>query len=124
DIQRVVPRVFSDPKNPPPDPNAPAAGSFDPGTQQFGFHIELEFSDESLLGPLDIEPGCQPVAACGHRMRFWPLKDGSGAVVANTWIVSVDMHRPATAGRPQDFFSNYDYNDETYLLQNMMPAPP
>jgi hypothetical protein len=123
DIQRMLPRVYVDPKNPPPDPNSPAAGSFDPGTQQFGFHIELEFSDEALLGPLDIEPSCSPASNCGHRMRFWPLKDASGSVVANTWIVTVDMHRPATPGRPQDFFSNYDYNDETYVVQNMMPAP-
>jgi len=57
-------------------------------------------------------------------MRFWPLKDAGGSVVANTWIVTVDMHRSATPGRPQDFFSNYDYNDETYVVQNMMPAPP
>ena len=56
-------------------------------------------------------------------MRFYPLKDASGSVLANTWIVTVDMHRPATAGRPQDFFSNYDYNDETYVVQNMKPAP-
>ena len=61
---------------------------------------------------------------CGHRMRFWPLKDSGGNVVANAWLVSVDMHRSATPGRPQDFFSNYDYNDETYLFENMMPAPP
>ena len=116
DIQRVLPRQFENPAN-------PAAATFDPGSTVFGFHIELEFSDESLLGPLDIEPGCQPVSACGHRMRFWPVKDSSGALVQNAWIVTVDMHRPATPGRPQDFFANYDYNDETYLIRNMMPAP-
>ena len=114
DIQRVLPRRYENPAE-------PAESSFEPGTTPFGFHIEQEFSDEALVGPLDIEPGCTGV--CGHRMRFWPVKDASGAVVPNTWIVSLDMHRAATAGRPQDFFANYDYNDETYLVRNMMPAP-
>lgn len=116
DIQRVLPRQFENPAN-------PAAATFDPGSTVFGFHIDLEFSDESLLGPLDIAPWCQPVSACGHRMRFYPLKDSSGAVVPNAWIIGVDKHRAATPGRPQDFFANYDYNDETYLVRNMMPAP-
>jgi len=58
---------------------------------------------------------------CGHRVRFWPVKDASGAVVPNTWLVSIDMHQSAAPGVP--FFSNYDYNDETYVVQNMMPAP-
>ena len=117
DIQRVLPRQFENPSN-------PAAATFDPGAQQFGFHIELEFSDESLLAPVDIEPWCTSGMVCGHRMRFWPLKDASGAVVANTWILSVDMHQAADPAHSVPFFSNYDYNDETYLVRNMMPAPP
>jgi len=124
DIQRLLPRKFRNVPQPATDPGLPAAGSFDPKDKQFGFHIEAEFSDESLLGPLDIIPNCPPGQVCGHRMRFWPLKDSGGNVVANAWLVSVDMHRSATPGRPQDFFSNYDYNDETYLFENMMPAPP
>ena len=76
-----------------------------------------------MLSPLDITPQCQAGQVCGHRMRFFPVKVPGGSVIANTWIVTVDMHRSATQGRPQDFFSNYDYNDETYLVQNMMPAP-
>src|SRR5262249_32844895 len=110
DIQRMLPQNFAG--------NGPAAGSFDPKDKQFGFHIEAEFSDESLLGPLDIAPFCHAPQGCGHRMRFWPLKDASGTVVANAWIVSVDMHRAATQGHPENFFSNYDYNDETYLFEN------
>ena len=97
----------------------PASGTFDPGAQQFGFHIELEFSDWTLA---EQEPWC--VAAgrtCGHRMRFFPVKDPSGAAVANSWLVTVDMHQAASPGVP--FFANYDYNDETYLVQNIMPAP-
>ena len=117
DIQRVLPRGFS-------DQSKPAEGFFDPGNRQFGLHIEAEFSDESLLAPVDIEPWCTAGMVCGHRMRFWPVKDASGAKVANTWIVSVDMHRAADPKSNTPFFSNYDYNDETYVFENMMPAPP
>ena len=114
DIQRVLPRHYD-------DLIGPAAGSFDPGTKQFGFHIEAEFSDEALVAAPDIEPWCTTGQVCGHRIRFWPVKDGSGAVLPNTWIVSVDMHQAASPGNP--FFSNYDFNDETYVMGNMMPAP-
>jgi hypothetical protein len=111
DIQRLLPRRM--------DHSQPAAGTFDPGTQQFGFHIELEFSDNSLA---EQEPWCvQAGRLCGHRVRFWPLRNASGGV-ANSWIISIDMHRAAAPGVP--FYANYDYNDETYLVQNMMPAPP
>jgi hypothetical protein len=114
DIQRMLPRGYK--ANP---PDLPAAGTFDPGAQQFGFHIELEFSDPSMA---EQEPWCVTAGRmCGHRVRFWPVKDASGAVIANTWLVSVDMHQPAAPGVP--FFSNYDYNDETYVVQNIMPAP-
>jgi len=119
DIQRVLPRGMN---NGLPT-TGPAAATFDPGTFQFGFHIEIEFSDESLLGPGDIEPWCTSGMVCGHRMRFYPVKDASGAVVPNSWIVTVDMHTAADPAHNVTFFSNYDYNDETYLLQNMMPAP-
>ncbi len=115
DIQRFLPRNFNE--------NGTAAGTFDPKDKQFGFHIEAEFSDVTLLSPLDIDPNCKQGQVCGHRMRFWPLKDAGGNLIPNSWIVSVDMHRSATQGRPQDYFSNYDYNDETYLFENMMPAP-
>ncbi|HZJ53285.1 MAG TPA: hypothetical protein VFD38_04040 [Myxococcaceae bacterium] len=112
DIQRLLPRRYE-------NPSQQATGSFDPGSQQFGWHIELEFSDESMA---EQEPWCTASEVCGHRMRFWPLKDASGAVVPNTWLISLDMHRAPSPGVP--FFAMYDYNDETYLVRNMKPAPP
>jgi len=90
----------------------------DPGTQQFGWHIEQEFSDESLLLPADIEPWCMAGQICGHRMRFWPVKDAAGTVLPNTWLIAVDMHQR------NPFFSNYDFNDEAYVVRNITPAPP
>jgi len=112
DIQRLLPRRMN-------KETEFATGSFDPGSQQFGFHIELEFSDWTMA---EQEPWCvQAGRVCGHRMRFWPVKDENGSVVANTWLISLDMHQPASPGVA--FFANYDYNDETYIVRNIMPAP-
>ena len=114
DIQRLLPRRYEDLSQ-----QATAIFIPDPGAQQFGFHIEQEFSDETMA---EQEPWCVTAGRlCGHRMRFWPVKDASGGVVPNTWLISVDMHQAASPGVP--FFANYDYNDESYLVRNMMPAP-
>jgi hypothetical protein len=117
DDQRLLPRLLA------PDGGAlgPAVASFDPGTQAFGVRIEMEYSDEALQQqepPCPHPFPCCPVGVtCGHRVRFWPYKDINGALVPSSYIVSVDWHVP-------DFStSNYDYNDEIYLFQNMTPAP-
>jgi hypothetical protein len=128
DDQRLLPRLLAADGGAVETPDgrgAPAIGSFDPGTQAFGVRIENEYSDESLQ---EQEPPCPPQppnpfpccpagVTCGHRVRFWPYKDVNGALVPNSYIVSVDWHVPGFTS------SNYDYNDETYLFQNMTPAP-
>jgi len=120
DIQRLLPRSYKDTPQPQTDPGQPATASFDPAAQQFGFHIELEFSDPTMA---EQEPWCiTDNRPCGHRMRFWPVKDAAGGTVPNSWLVAVDMHQAASPGVP--FFANYDFNDEVYLVRNMTPAPP
>ena len=57
---------------------------------------------------MDQSNGCP--GPCGHHVRFWPLVDGSGNIVPNTWLMSMDY-----AG------VNYDYNDNTFLISNMRP---
>ncbi|HEU5155287.1 MAG TPA: hypothetical protein VFU03_11195, partial [Gemmatimonadales bacterium] len=124
DDQRLLPRLLAPDGGAVETPDgrgAPAVASFDPGTQAFGVLIEREYSDEALqqqepLCPHSF-PCCPAGVTCGHRVRFWPYKDVNGAVVPNSYIVSVDWH-------VMDFStSNYDYNDEIYLFQNMTPAP-
>jgi len=78
-----------------------------------GIRIENEFSDDSLQQQ---EPWCTPTQKCGHRMRFWPVKNSHGTPVPNSYVVTIDWHVP-------DFStSNYDYQDEIYLLDNIRPV--
>ncbi len=118
DVQRVLPRDYE-------DPSRPATSTFDPGTKVFGWRVEQEYSDEKLQQqepacPTDggtLFPCCPAGVTCGHRVRFWPIKLADGTVVPNTYVMSIDWHVP-------DFStSNYDFNDETYFLQNIKPAP-
>jgi len=50
-----------------------------------------------------------------HNLRFYPAKGTGGAVIANTWIVAVDVNTD-----PPD--KNYDYQDQVMLLKNAQPA--
>ena len=85
-----------------------AAGSFAP-TGAFGFKLDNEWSDDTKNNQtVDQSNGCP--GPCGHHVRFWPLVDGSGNIVPNTWLMSMDY-----AG------VNYDYNDNTFLISNIRP---
>jgi hypothetical protein len=44
-------------------------------------------------------------------MRFWTVKDRTGAVVPNTYLMGMDYTG-----------INYDYNDNVYLISNVQPA--
>jgi len=106
DVQRVLPRTH--------DHSGPSYTTFDPGGTVMGFRIENELSDDSLQ---EQEPWCTPTDKCGHRMRFWPVKNSHGTPVPNSYVVTIDWH-------VSDFStSNYDYQDEVYLLDNIRPAP-
>jgi len=105
DVQRVLPRTQ--------DHSGPNYATFDPGSATIGFRVENELSDDSLQQQ---EPFCTPEEKCGHRMRFWPVKNSSGTPVPNSYVMTIDWH-------VSDFStSNYDYNDEVYLLDNVRPV--
>jgi hypothetical protein len=82
--------------------------------KSFGFRVDSRFSDDSL-NPLDFNPTThQNFANSGHAVRFWPLKDQLGHVVANTYIMAMDYTGLS--------YANYDYNDNIYILSNVKPA--
>jgi hypothetical protein len=86
-----------------------AEGSFTPGGA-FGLKVDSETSDPTKNNTApDKNNGC--TGLCGHHMRFWPVKDRQGAIVPNTYIMSMDYSG-----------INYDYNDNVYLISNMKPA--
>jgi hypothetical protein len=80
----------------------PAAANFTP-TATFGFKIDGEWSDDSLN---------QYRTGGGHHIRFYPLRDGSGNLVPNTYIMTLDYGS----------VPNYDFQDNTYIISNIRPA--
>jgi hypothetical protein len=85
-----------------------AFGSFTNGGV-FGFKVDGESSDDSLNSQTkDMENGCP--GPCGHHLRFWPVKDRSGAVVPGQYLLGMDYSG-----------INYDYQDNIYLISNIRP---
>jgi len=98
--------------------NGPRAeSSFDPGGQTFGFRVNsgstADWSDDTLnQGPTlanDIRHGCE--GPCGHHVRFYPLKNASGGLVPNTYLMCVDSQG-----------INLDFNDVDYIVTGIRPA--
>jgi hypothetical protein len=105
DAQTVLPRLWN-------SSTGVATATFTPNSTSFGFNVDgTEWSDPTLNNQsADQSNGCP--GPCGHHVRFWPVKDASGAVVPNTWLMAMDY-----AG------INYDYNDNLYLISNVTPDP-
>ncbi len=86
----------------------PASGTFTP-TAAFGLKIDGEWSDPTKNNQAaDVANGC--IGACGHHVRAWAVRDRTGAIVPNTWLVGMDYSG-----------INYDYNDNLFLISNMKP---
>jgi len=103
DAQTILPRKAS--------LAGPAVGTFSP-TVTFGFRVDSEWSDPALNDhSADLaNGGVEPV---GHHMRFWPVRDRSGALITNTWLMGMDYSG-----------INYDYQDNVYLISNIRPENP
>ncbi|HXU82108.1 MAG TPA: hypothetical protein VN914_11970 [Polyangia bacterium] len=57
----------------------------------FGFKQDSEWSDPTKNdATADISKGC--TGACGHHVRFWPIKDRAGVVVPGAFLMAVDSH--------------------------------
>jgi hypothetical protein len=105
DAQTVLPRLSG-------NSTGIATASFNPTSTSFGFNVDAaEWSDPTLNNQTPDRSGGCP-GPCGQHVRFWPVKDSSGATVPNTWLMAMDY-----AG------INYDYNDNLYLISNMSPDP-
>ena len=101
-----------------PPLQAGSATTFDPGSGAFGLWV---FSDQKtekyneggnvINGDYDYSEDGLNAPANVHRFKSYPLKDASGAKVADTYLVAVEE-----AG-------NGDYQDYVFVLSNVSPAP-
>ncbi len=85
----------------------PAAGSINP-SGAFGFNLDGENSVDSA-NTSDISLG-----RSGHAVRFFPVRDASGNLIPNAWLVTMDYEGGS--------FENGDFQDNVYLVTNMRPA--
>jgi hypothetical protein len=81
----------------------PAAASFT-SSGTFGFDLDGEFSDDSLNTAYP--------SAGGHHVRFYPLRDDSGNLIPNTYIMTMDY---SSSG------ANFDFQDNVYIVNNIHP---
>lgn len=82
-----------------------AEKSFKPAstTAKFGFKIDNEYTDDKLNSP----------TGGGHHVRFYPVRDHNGKVLANTYFMCLDY---SNAGS-----QNYDFQDAVYVVGNIKP---
>ncbi len=86
-----------------------SSGAFKAENKTFGFLVEgTEYSDPTL------NPDILDRDGYGHFVRFWPAYDEEGKLMPNTYIMLHDYNRS---------FTNYDFNDNIYLIQNIKPVP-
>jgi hypothetical protein len=83
--------------------STPAAASFN-STGTFGFKVDGEFSDDNLN---TLKTGG------GHHFRFYPLRDSTGKLVPNAYLMTMDY-----SNSPQ----NFDFQDNAYIVTNIKPA--
>ena len=86
-------------------PGEPAVGSFGPGSGVFGLRLDGSYSDDSL-NALQKHGG--------HQVRFFPIRDHFGNLLANQYFVTMDY---AIEGS-----QNSDFQDNIYIVTNIKPA--
>ena len=91
----------------------PAYGTFQPGSTQFAIGIDSDFSIDAR-NTYAANPAAFPAIDGGHAIRFYAAKDASGKLIPDTYIVLFDY-----VGQS---YSNYDYQDDIYLLTNVRPS--
>jgi fibronectin type 3 domain-containing protein len=89
---------------------APAQATFTPNANPFGLYVDGKFTDDAL-NPLD-----NNTPNTGHSFRFYIAKDRNGQVIPNTYIMAMDYTGVS--------YSNYDYQDNIYLVTNVKPMSP
>ena len=94
--------------------NNPAQATFNPGNinQQFGFRIDSHWSDPQRMQNENFGSDNQPDG--GQAVRAFAAKDLNGNIIPDTYIILQDYTGLT--------FSNYDYQDNIYIISNVKPA--
>lgn len=86
----------------------PGHASFSPGGA-FGWNVDGESSVDSQ-NTVDINT----FGRSGHSVRFFPVRDSNGNLVANTYFMAMDYENST--------FDNNDFQDAVFIVQNVKPA--
>jgi hypothetical protein len=84
-----------------------AQASFTPNGA-FGIRVDNEYSTDSI----NVAAGNS--GGGGHHFRFFPLVDGSGNTIANSYVVTMDY------GTLQS--ENFDFQDNVFIVSNIRPS--
>ena len=82
--------------------------SFDPGPGAFSVFSEWAFFGNRRVYSEDAQNTF--ASAIPHHVRFFPLRDSSGALVPNSYIVATEEHT-----------SGFDYQDIVVIIRNVRP---
>ena len=105
DYQTLLPRRSQD--------MGPGLSSFTPTSVSFGFKLASKWSDQTLNPKTASCVAMFTAANCGHAVRFWPIKDRAGVPVAGQYLGTMDFAEVSSG--------NYDYQDNFYLIGNVVP---
>lgn len=95
-------------------PPTSGATTFDPGTMPFGLYASTSPGDATAVqthGTMVFSQDSLNTPANVHRVKAFTLKDGTGMVVPNSYLLGFEE-----AG-------NGDYQDYVFMLTNVKPSP-
>jgi hypothetical protein len=105
DYQTLLPRRDPD--------GGPGLVSFTPTSTVFGFKLASKWSDDMMNPKTESCVLTFGESQCGHAVRFWPIKDRNGVPVAGQILATMDFAEVSSG--------NYDYQDNWYLVSNVIP---
>lgn len=82
-------------------------------TAKFYLRVDSDYSVDSM-NTNAANPAAFPIVDGGHAMRFYAAKDPAGKIIPGTYILIMDY-----VGQS---YSNYDYQDNIYLITGVKPA--
>lgn len=100
-----------------PPLEAGSAAGFDPGSQAFGIwvytdQLSMKYdSGTTAYGDYDYSEDALNAPAKVHRMKVYPLKDSTGAAIANSFLLAIEEA------------ANGDYQDYVFVLGNAKVSP-